>query len=193
MRLIERVGDGAGERLGPLVQPTQALVEMAGGLAVLVAVQTVSTALGTALAVAAHGNILVIVIGVIIIFVTFSAIGAISEVLRQIRELRGDSGSSARKWNLPGVSGVLPGRAGGHGASPAVSGLMTGAGWRMMRAAAWLMPRAAGRRWLAEAASFLFEASPGQRRRAVRSYLLTAPRVIAKSWAGHLIRRIRPH
>lgn len=75
----------------------------------------------------------------------------------------------------------------------AVIGMQARTEWRMMRAAAWLMPRAAGRRWLGEAASFLFEASPGERHRAVRSYLLTAPLVIAKSWAGYLIRRIRSH
>ena len=83
-------------------------------------------------------------------------------------------------------------RASGRGAIPAVSGPVAGAAWRAMRAASRLMPRAAGSRWLAEAESFLYEAPPAQRRRAIRNYLANAPRVIAASWAGRLVRRIRP-
>jgi hypothetical protein len=78
------------------------------------------------------------------------------------------------------------------GATSAVSGLMAGAGWRTMRAAARLMPRAAGSRWLAEAESFLYEAPPIPRRGAIRSYLIGALQVIAVSWAGELARRTRP-
>lgn len=61
-----------------------------------------------------------------------------------------------------------------------------------MRAAAWLMPRTAGARWLAEASSFLAETPPAQWRRVMRCYLFTAPEVIVRSWAYYLARRIRP-
>lgn len=78
-----------------------------------------------------------------------------------------------------------------HGSGQAESGLVAGAGWRAMRLAAWLMPRAAGRRWLAEAESFAAEAPPALRRGAIRSYLTGAPQVIMVSWAGDLARRTR--
>jgi hypothetical protein len=54
------------------------------------------------------------------------------------------------------------------------------------------MPAAASRRWLAEADSLLFEMAAGQRRKAVRSYLLSAPRLLAMMWAGELSRRAGP-
>jgi hypothetical protein len=74
---------------------------------------------------------------------------------------------------------------------PGVISLRARAGWRIMRAAAWLMPRAAGSRWLAEAGSFLSEAPPALRGRALRSYLAAAPPAILVSWACHLARRTR--
>jgi hypothetical protein len=58
-------------------------------------------------------------------------------------------------------------------------------------AVARLMPAAAGRRWLAEADSYLFEATPEQRAMARRNYLITAPHVIVDTWARHLARRAR--
>jgi hypothetical protein len=70
--------------------------------------------------------------------------------------------------------------------------LLARTGWRLMRAAAWLMPRAAGTRWLAEASSVLQEAPPAQWSRVVLSYLCTAPEVIVRTWACYLARRIRP-
>lgn len=74
----------------------------------------------------------------------------------------------------------------GAGACPAASG-----GWRGVRAAARLMPPAAGRRWLAEADSFLAEAPPGMRRGAIGSYLAGAPQVIIMTWAAALARQAR--
>ena len=62
------------------------------------------------------------------------------------------------------------------GAGPVEAGFLAGVGWRAMRLAARLMPRAAGRRWLAEAESFLAEAPPVLQRAAIRSYLIGAPR-----------------
>ena len=53
------------------------------------------------------------------------------------------------------------------------------------------MPPAAGRRWLAEAESFLAEAPPALRRDAIGSYLTGAPQVIAMSWASALARQAR--
>jgi hypothetical protein len=53
------------------------------------------------------------------------------------------------------------------------------------------MPRAAGRRWLTEADSFLAEASPVLQRRAIRSYLSGALQVIAVPWTCELTRPAR--
>lgn len=92
---------------------------------------------------------------------------------------------------LRGLFSVAVRRAVRHGSGQAESGLVAGAGWRAMRLAAWLMPRAAGRRWLAEAESFAAEAPPALRRGAIRSYLTGAPQVIMVTWAGDLARRTR--
>lgn len=89
-----------------------------------------------------------------------------------------------RDRNLAGDGGAL-------GAMPPVNGFITGAAWQTVRLAARLMPRPAGSRWLAEAASFLSEAPPAQRRGALRSYLTAAPHTILVSWAGYLARRTR--
>ena len=62
----------------------------------------------------------------------------------------------------------------------------------MLRAVARLMPPAAGRRWLAEADSLLFEVPAGRRGKVVRSYLLSAPRLVLMMWAAELSRRPRP-
>ena len=48
-----------------------------------------------------------------------------------------------------------------------------------------------GRRWLAEAESFLFEATPAAQAEATRNYLLTAPQVIAVSWTTAAAQRLR--
>ena len=60
-----------------------------------------------------------------------------------------------------------------------------------LRTAARLMPRAPDRRWLAEAESLLFEMPTRQRAKAIRSYLLSAPRLLALLWARELSRRAR--
>lgn len=56
----------------------------------------------------------------------------------------------------------------------------------LMRLAARLMPRPAGRAWLGEASSILWEAPAGARRAIARSYLAAAPQVIAVAWAVKL-------
>jgi hypothetical protein len=70
------------------------------------------------------------------------------------------------------------------GAAPAVPGVG-------MRVAAWLMPRAAGQEWLAEAYSVMFEAAPEVRRFIERSYLLAVGPVLVLAWAAALTGRLR--
>ena len=54
-----------------------------------------------------------------------------------------------------------------------------------------LMPASAGRRWLAEAESLLAEITAARRGAAVRSYLLSAPRLAVMMWAREVLRRAR--
>jgi hypothetical protein len=54
-----------------------------------------------------------------------------------------------------------------------------------------LMPASAGRRWLAEAESLLAEVSPDRRSTAIRSYLLSAPRLALSMWAREILGRAR--
>jgi hypothetical protein len=61
----------------------------------------------------------------------------------------------------------------------------------LMTLASWLMPRAAGRRWLAEADSLLSEIAPARRARAIRSYLWSAPPLAAMLWVRQALRRAR--
>ncbi len=83
------------------------------------------------------------------------------------------------------------GEPGGHGrdcdtpAAPA-------AYWRRpLRIAALIMPRRAGQRWLAEAENLLSEITPVRRGRAIRSYLLSAPRLAFMMWAHEALQRAR--
>ena len=92
---------------------------------------------------------------------------------------------SGRNGVPRGPSG--PSWAGGAGlAAPPMAGR-----WPVLRAVGRLMPRAAGRRWLAEAESLLFEVPAGRRRTIVRSYLRSAPRLGLAMWAAELARRAR--
>jgi hypothetical protein len=63
--------------------------------------------------------------------------------------------------------------------------------WRMLATVSRLMPRPAGRRWLAEADSLLSEIAPVRRGAAVRSYLLSAPWLVVMMWAREVQRRAR--
>jgi hypothetical protein len=112
-------------------------------------------------------------------------------IIMAVRSRAGSAGGFWRNRDPQSRSGVPVRHASGHDAMPPVSGLIAGAAWQVMRAAARLMPRAAGSRWLAEAASVLSEAPPAQRHAALRSYLAAAPQTILASWAGHLARRPR--
>jgi hypothetical protein len=79
--------------------------------------------------------------------------------VRRERSHRGRNGGS------PGI---------GLGASAGPGPAMTGR-QPVLRTMARLMPADAGRRWLAEAESLLFEMPAGQRGQAVRSYLGPRP------------------
>jgi hypothetical protein len=65
-------------------------------------------------------------------------------------------------------------------------------GWRTLAVVSRLMPAPAGRRWLAEAGSVLAEVPAARRGAAVRSYLLSAPRLAAMMWAREVLRQSRP-
>jgi hypothetical protein len=55
-----------------------------------------------------------------------------------------------------------------------------------------MMPGPAGRRWLAETESVLWEITAARRGAAVRSYLVSGPRVATVMWAHACLRRVRP-
>ena len=64
--------------------------------------------------------------------------------------------------------------------------------WRTLAVVSRLMPAPAGRRWLAEAQSLLAELPAARRGAAVRSYLLSAPRLAVMMWTRQILRRLRP-
>jgi hypothetical protein len=63
--------------------------------------------------------------------------------------------------------------------------------WRTLAVVSRLMPASAGRRWLAEAESLLAEVTAARRGAAVRSYLLSAPRLAVMMWTREILRRAR--
>ena len=64
--------------------------------------------------------------------------------------------------------------------------------WHVLLMVSRLMPRSAGRRWLAEAGSLLSEIAAARRGAAIRSYLLSAPRLVVMMWVREVLRRARP-
>jgi hypothetical protein len=102
------------------------------------------------------------------------------------------------------LAGDLPGgrRRGGQGRGSGLSGRAlddddgpVGAAahrWHALAVMSRLMPRSAGRRWLAEAESLLTEVIAARRGPAIRSYLLSAPRLAVMMWAREVLRRARP-
>ncbi|MGH3294359.1 MAG: hypothetical protein ACRDP7_21390 [Trebonia sp.] len=64
--------------------------------------------------------------------------------------------------------------------------------WRTLAVVSRRMPRSAGRLWLAEAESLLAEVTATRRGVAVRSYLLSAPRLALMMWAREVQRRAQP-
>ena len=108
----------------------------------------------------------------------------------------GNAGFASIGWpagdGLPaGVRHGRDGAAGGRGLEGEAGPAPAAGRPLVLRAVARLMPPAAGRRWLAEAGSLLFEVAAGRRGKAVRSYLLSAPRLVVLMWAGELSRRAR--
>jgi hypothetical protein len=63
--------------------------------------------------------------------------------------------------------------------------------WHMLVAMSRMMPRSAGRRWLAEADSLLAEITATRRGAAIRSYVVSAPRLVVLMWGREVLRRIR--
>jgi hypothetical protein len=63
--------------------------------------------------------------------------------------------------------------------------------WHSLAVVSRLMPPSAGRRWLAEADSLLAEIGPARRGAAIRSYLVSAPRLAVMMWAREVLRRAR--
>jgi hypothetical protein len=63
--------------------------------------------------------------------------------------------------------------------------------WPTLIVLSQLMPRSAGRRWLAEAGSLLSEITATRRGAAVRSYVVSAPRLVVMLWARVVLRRLR--
>ena len=101
----------------------------------------------------------------------------------------------ARSGELPGHRWLARGGERGGGGRGRDDGRPAGVTathrWPSLVLVSRLMPRPAGRRWLAEAESLLSEISSARRRAAVRSYLLSAPRLSVTMWALAARRRAR--
>jgi hypothetical protein len=79
----------------------------------------------------------------------------------------------------------------GRGRDDDGSGSAAAHRWHMLVMASRLMPGSAGRRWLTEAESVLSETAAARRGAAIRSYLLSAPRLMVMMWAREILRRAR--
>ncbi len=105
----------------------------------------------------------------------------------------------AASGDLPRSRGKGSARGSGRGSGPTGHGRDDDHGpaaaaaprWLVLAMVSRLMPRSAGRRWLAEAESLLSEIAPVRRGAAMRSYLLTAPRLAVTMWARDVLRRAR--
>jgi hypothetical protein len=97
-------------------------------------------------------------------------------------------GPKAERSSPPSLSQMLMALATGRHRADVRSRAEPGTRMRLM---ARLMPGAAGQEWVAEARSVLFDAAPEMRRVIARSYLLTAPQVLAGAWARALAGRLR--
>jgi hypothetical protein len=90
-----------------------------------------------------------------------------------------------------GRAGDGRGGPGGHGRDCDTPAAPAAYRPRPLRMASLIMPRRAGQRWLAEAESLLSEITPVRRGRAIRSYLLSAPRLAVMMWAHEALQRAR--
>ena len=112
-----------------------------------------------------------------------AAVGALS-VAAAVAEVKADG----RGRGIRGKGGGLSGRGRDDGDGPAGEAVR---GWHALAVVSRLMPRTAGRRWLAEAQSLLAEVTAARRGAAVRSYLLSAPRLAVMMWAREVLRQPR--
>jgi hypothetical protein len=112
-----------------------------------------------------------------------SIIAEVAERIAAVAELKADG----RRGGWRGKGSGLSGR-GRDDVGPAGEAVHR---WRMLAVVSRLMPASAGRRWLAEAESLLAEAAAARRGAAVRSYLLSAPRLAVTMWAREVLRRAR--
>ena len=110
---------------------------------------------------------------------------AVLSSIAAIAELHADG--RWRGWRRRGSG--LSGRGRDDGDGPAGEAVHR---WRALAVVSRLMPASAGRRWLAEAQSLLAEVTAARRGAAVRSYLLSAPRLAVMMWARQVLRRARP-
>jgi hypothetical protein len=100
-----------------------------------------------------------------------------------------NSGGGLRaRRGMSGMSGLI-GR--GRGAGDRSDGTVAHR-WPGLVMVSRMMPGPAGRRWLAEAESVLWEIAAARRATAVRSYLLSGPWLAAVMWAHEGLRRVRP-
>ena len=93
-----------------------------------------------------------------------------------------------RKGSGRGRGGNLSGHGRDDDGGPAGEAVR---GWRALAVVSRLMPASAGRRWRAEAESLLTEVPAARRGAAVRSYLLSAPRLAVMMWTREVLRRAR--
>jgi hypothetical protein len=100
----------------------------------------------------------------------------------------GSRGRGSRRRGSRGRGGGLTGR--GRDNDDGLAGAAAHR-WRILALVSRLMPRPAGRRWLAEAESLLSELTAARRGAALRSYLLSAPRLAVMMWAREVQRRAR--
>jgi hypothetical protein len=112
-----------------------------------------------------------------------SVIAEVAERVTAVAELKADGRQGGWRGKGSGLSGL--GRDDDGPAGEAVHR------WRALAVVSRLMPASAGRRWLAEAESLLAEAAAARRGAAVRSYLLSAPRLAVTMWAREVLRRAR--
>ncbi|MGH3150492.1 MAG: hypothetical protein ACRDOB_07165 [Streptosporangiaceae bacterium] len=100
-----------------------------------------------------------------------------------------NSGGGLRgRRGMSGISG-LNGR--GRAAGDRLDGTVAHR-WHGLVMVSRIMPGPAGRRWLAEAESVLWEMAATQRTTAIRSYVVSGPRLAAMMWAYEGLRRVRP-
>lgn len=99
-----------------------------------------------------------------------------------------NSGGLRTRRAISGMSG-LSGR--GRGAGEQSDGRAAHR-WHGLVMVSRMMPGPAGRRWLAEAESVLWDIPAARRAPAVRSYLLSGPRLAALMWAHEGLRWVRP-